>query len=89
MTTSQHNQLIQIQQPLPCGMMTDDEQMLCEQPTVFAYIVRDSTDTVPDERGYYRLLPVCDCCRAGLSEPPTLISEFDQTFTGRPNWEWE
>lgn len=78
---------IQLQQSLPCGMIADDE--LCGKPTTFAYITRDTTDTVPDDCGYYRLLPACEVCRADLTAPPELINDFDQSFTGRNNWEWE
>jgi len=78
---------IQLQQSLACGMII--ESALCGKPTTLAYITPDTTDTVPDERSYYRLLPVCETCQQNLTTPPILISEFDQTFTGRPNWEWE
>lgn len=84
MTTPQQ---IKLQEPLPCGIPTATG--CCHQPTYLAYITPDITDTVPDEGGYFRLLPVCSAHLAEMNDPPTLISEFDQTFTGRANWEWE
>ena len=79
-------ELIPLPQSLPCGLLVDDE--LCGQPAQHAYITPDTTDTVPDEGGYYRLLPVCTSCQQQLAQPPVLISDFDQSFTGRTNWDW-
>ena len=80
-------QLIHLVQPLPCGLMT--ETGICGQPTTAAYIAPDTTDTVPDDGGYFRLLPICKMHLAELTSPPILISDLDQAYSGRTTWEWE